>query len=274
MAHPPAPVDPDEVRLSLAPFGESRMLPRAAYLEDDVLAWERRHLFSDWVCVGRAEGLLGPRSGQGGRRGRGVGAADPRLRRSAARLRERLSPPRSRDASLRRVLGRQAAGLPLPRVDLHPRRSAEAGARLSRGRRLRPVALLPQPDARARVARLGLGEPVGSERRSTAMSATSRAWWSPYDADDLVTVTTHAYDVAANWKLVVENYRSATTAPPSTPSCAGCRHREKSGENLEHRRRLGRRLDGPAWAAWRRCPSTAAAPGRRWPDCPTASRRR
>ena len=36
-----APLDADEVRLTLAEFGESRMLPRAAYLDDAVLAWVR-----------------------------------------------------------------------------------------------------------------------------------------------------------------------------------------------------------------------------------------
>ena len=36
------------------PFGESTMLPRAAYLEPETLAWERAHLLNGWVCVGRS----------------------------------------------------------------------------------------------------------------------------------------------------------------------------------------------------------------------------
>ena len=39
---------------SLAPFSQSRLLPRAAYLDDAVLGWEREHLFGGWVCVGRS----------------------------------------------------------------------------------------------------------------------------------------------------------------------------------------------------------------------------
>ena len=34
---PPAPLDPREVALALAPFGSSRMLPKSAYLDPEVL---------------------------------------------------------------------------------------------------------------------------------------------------------------------------------------------------------------------------------------------
>ena len=50
---PPAPLDPGQLDRALAPFGESRMLPRDAYLSPEVLAWERRHLFEGWMCLGR-----------------------------------------------------------------------------------------------------------------------------------------------------------------------------------------------------------------------------
>ncbi len=36
-----------------------RMLPAAAYTSEEVLAWERRHLFAGtWTCLGRLEELL------------------------------------------------------------------------------------------------------------------------------------------------------------------------------------------------------------------------
>ena len=59
---PPAPLDAREVALALAPFGSSRMLPKAAYLDPEVLGWERRHVFSGWVCLGRADDVTDPRS--------------------------------------------------------------------------------------------------------------------------------------------------------------------------------------------------------------------
>ena len=52
-----APLDPTELARSLAPFGTSRMLPRAAYLDPDVLSWERRHVFGGWLCLGRSKEL-------------------------------------------------------------------------------------------------------------------------------------------------------------------------------------------------------------------------
>jgi nitrite reductase/ring-hydroxylating ferredoxin subunit len=54
---PPAPLDRAELERSLASFGTSRMLPRAAYVDEAVLAWERTYLFDGWVCVGRTSDL-------------------------------------------------------------------------------------------------------------------------------------------------------------------------------------------------------------------------
>ena len=50
-----APLPAAEVERALAPLGEARMLPTAAYTEPEVLAWEREHLFAKrWVCGGRS----------------------------------------------------------------------------------------------------------------------------------------------------------------------------------------------------------------------------
>ena len=49
-----APLAEDEVAQALRPFGSSRTLPATAYTSPAVLAWERRHLFAGaWTCVGR-----------------------------------------------------------------------------------------------------------------------------------------------------------------------------------------------------------------------------
>jgi glycine betaine catabolism A len=48
----------DGLDSTLRPFGESTMLPAAAYTSNDVLAWEQRRLFAGtWTCVGRAAEL-------------------------------------------------------------------------------------------------------------------------------------------------------------------------------------------------------------------------
>ncbi len=57
-----APLDPHELALALKPFGSSRMLPKAAYVDADVLEWERRNIFSGWICVGRSSDVPANRS--------------------------------------------------------------------------------------------------------------------------------------------------------------------------------------------------------------------
>jgi glycine betaine catabolism A len=53
-----APLPMDALAECLKPFGESRMLPRAAYVDDAMLDWERKHMFeAGWVCAGRASML-------------------------------------------------------------------------------------------------------------------------------------------------------------------------------------------------------------------------
>lgn len=57
----PPPIDPDEVRACLA--GTGTMLPAPAYTDEAVLAWERRVLLGGgWVCVGRSADVAEPRS--------------------------------------------------------------------------------------------------------------------------------------------------------------------------------------------------------------------
>jgi len=53
----PAPIDPARLAGALAPHGSSRMLPREAYVDPVVLAWEHANFFTGWICVGRADDL-------------------------------------------------------------------------------------------------------------------------------------------------------------------------------------------------------------------------
>src|SRR5580692_1724912 len=57
-AFPIAPLDRGDLAAALRPFGESRMLPPAAYTSAEVFAWERRHFFGGgWTCAGHASRL-------------------------------------------------------------------------------------------------------------------------------------------------------------------------------------------------------------------------
>src|SRR5258708_34190530 len=54
-AFPPAPLSDSSLAAALRPFGDSRMLPPAAYTSAEVFAWERKHFFGGgWACAGHA----------------------------------------------------------------------------------------------------------------------------------------------------------------------------------------------------------------------------
>ena len=58
---PSAPLDPAALAESLRPFGQSRMLPRAAYTDPAVFEWEQRHFFGGgWLCIGRSDQIANP----------------------------------------------------------------------------------------------------------------------------------------------------------------------------------------------------------------------
>jgi Rieske 2Fe-2S family protein len=60
-----APLDQAQLDRTLRPFGQSSMLPAAAYTDQAVLAWERRHFFAgSWPCLGRVEDLARDGSGR------------------------------------------------------------------------------------------------------------------------------------------------------------------------------------------------------------------
>ena len=60
MVASPAPLDEEGLAAASRPFGSSRTLPAVAYTSHEVLAWERRRLFGGgWVCVGREAELRG-----------------------------------------------------------------------------------------------------------------------------------------------------------------------------------------------------------------------
>jgi len=61
--HPSAPVDPAALDAALRPFGDSRMLPAPAYTSREIFDWERRHLFAGaWTCLGRLDEVRGEQS--------------------------------------------------------------------------------------------------------------------------------------------------------------------------------------------------------------------
>ena len=55
------PVARESLAPALAPFGQSSTLPSEAYTSESVFRWELEHFFDrSWVCIGRTEDLLTP----------------------------------------------------------------------------------------------------------------------------------------------------------------------------------------------------------------------
>ena len=108
------------------------------------------------------------------------------------------------------------AALPLPLVDLLAGRPAAQGA-AHRGRRHRPGRLLAAPGRGRGVGGVRVREPhagCGAVRRRRGEAAANLG---NYDMGSLVTGLTLSYDVAANWKVLAENYNECYHCGPVHP---------------------------------------------------------
>ena len=250
------------------------MLPAAAYLDDAVLAWERRHLFAGaWVCVGRAAEL----AAVGTRRAVTVGddavllvrGDDGRLRGffNVCQHRAHELAPCGTTSEHRSIhcpyhgwrYGLDGALLSTPRFEAPPGfERAEHG--------LVPVAV---EEWHGWV----MVNVVGHRRAGRRVPRRHRGRASPpYEPERLVVGATHRYEIAANWKLVVENYQECFHCPNIHPEL--CRvSPSTSGENyaghgglwvggwqdlMPHAVTMS--LDG-ASGGGRRCAASTASPG-------------
>jgi Rieske 2Fe-2S family protein len=204
----PAPIPADDLAKTLQPFGQARMLPRVAYVDDDVLAWERRHLFDGgWVCAGRTDSLAVSRDGANQRAVR-VGTTGVLLTRSGD--------------------GRTRAFANICRHRGHE--LLACGASASRGVVQCPYhAWSYELDGTLRVApRVGIDLDPDEFGLVPIRHAEWGGWvfvnvdgtappfeeylggiaevLEPWQCERLVVGATHHYDLAANWKVACENY--------------------------------------------------------------------
>ena len=220
---PPAPLDVGDLAGVVRPFGESRMLPAAAYTSADVLAWERRQLFAGtWSCVGRADELLG--DGVATQYGVLVGDVPVLLTRDGGEVAAFANTCRHRGHEL---LGdgatstRQAVVCPY-----HAWVYGLDGA-LRAAPRFRDVPGF-DPTEHGLVPL-----PVHTWHGWVFVNATADAapfdqhlgalaeLVAPYRPDRLRLAARHHYDVRANWKVVVENYHECYHCPHIHPElCA------------------------------------------------------
>lgn len=213
-------LDLDQLRPCLEPPG--RMLPAPAYLDDDILAYERTTLFAGgWVCAGRSKDL------------------PPRTKRAQAVGDDSILLVRDDHGVLRGFYNvcRHRAH------ELLPCGSTAAGR----------VIACPYHgwtyDAQGRQATPGTGfdlvqVPVAEWHGFVFVNADGQApplddyfagldeLAQPYRMDRLEVRATHEYELRANWKLAIENYHECYHCPEIHPEL--CRvSPPDSGDNYD-----------------------------------------
>ncbi len=203
------------------------MLPASAYTSEEVLAWERRHLFAGgWTCLGRLEELLPPALAEEGsrpatQRAVMVGDVSALLTRSAGGVRMFANTCRHRahellpdgDASARKSV---ICPYHAWSYDLAGDLVAAPGYRDEPGFDAAEYSLVELPVA------VWEGWVFGhAAHRLGDPDVVPFADWlgdlagivAPYDVGALVLAERHSYEIAANWKIVAENYHECYHCP-------------------------------------------------------------
>jgi len=228
----PAPVPADDLAAALAPFGQSRMLPRAAYVDPAVFEWEQRNIFSGWICVGHAADL----DGVGTQRAVGTGANgvllvngdDGAIRAFANTCRHRGHELLACGETTKR------RGIVCPyhswsyrldgRVRNAPGFSATEG-------------FDPEEFGLAELRLVNwhgwlFTDPSGEDADFSEHVAGLEEVIGPYRPEDLTIVDRHSYELATNWKVIAENYQECYHCSTIHPELSRISP-PTSGENLE-----------------------------------------
>lgn len=219
-------VDPMQTVRAGAARGEGpvRMLPAAAYTSGEVLAWERRHLFAgSWTCLGRLEELL-PDQGEKPVTQRAVAVGDVscllvatgdgvRMYANTCRHRGHEILPAGEASTRRSILCPYHAWTYELGGGLQAAKGFKEGVE---GFRFADHALVELPVEVWQGWVFGhAAHPVGDP--GVPSFATHLGDFAPlvtpYDAGSLMLADRHAYEVAANWKVIAENYHECYHCP-------------------------------------------------------------
>ena len=235
-AFPPAPLDDGQLAAALRPFGESRMLPSAAYTSAEVFAWERAHFFGGgWTCAGHASRVPAPGDQLAVATGAGsaviVRGEDGVVRAFANTCRHRghellpcAGPAGEKPAAV------NARAIVCPYHSWAFSLSGELrGAPGYRGLRPGDWSLRELPAAEWHG--LVFVDASGGAAGPLPLAALDPIV-APYEPSRLVTAATHRYDAAANWKILTENYHECYHCPTIHPELCSVSP-PHSGENYD-----------------------------------------
>ena len=224
----PAPLPAGALREALRPFGTSRMLPTAAYTDERVLAWERRAFFAgSWWCAGRLAEL----SARGNQHAVTVGGIGVLLvvRDGTARAFANVCRHRGHELlSDGHSADRRAVLCPYHGWSYDLAGGLRTAPRMGEDfdRRGFDLVELPLVDwhgwlfVNATADAGDFAAHLGDLDRLVA----------PYRPERLVTRARHAYTVAANWKVITENYHECYHCPMIHPELCAMTPPD-SGEN-------------------------------------------
>jgi phenylpropionate dioxygenase-like ring-hydroxylating dioxygenase large terminal subunit len=214
----PAPVDPTALSRSLAAFGQSTMLPRDAYVSNEVFVWEQQNLFEGgWICIGRSEEMPNPAD----QRAVSVGRSGVFLMRDQrGTLRAFANACRHRGHEL------LPCGLPAVNRAIVVCPYHAWSYRLDGTLRMTPGYSSDTFDVSSHgLVQLACAEwhgwifvdASGEASPIHEHVAGLEELVAPYEPERLVTKGRHEYVVAANWKILNENYQECYHCPMIHP---------------------------------------------------------
>jgi Rieske 2Fe-2S family protein len=228
---PHAPLDPAGLADALKPFGESRMLPSAAYQDPAVFSWEQKHFFGGgWTCVGFASETANP----GDQRAVRVGDGSVLLTRGDdAALHAFANFCRHRGHELLPCGG--SAQRPSIVCPYHSwTYGLDGGLHSAKGFKGATgfddsqwgLVELPVTDWHGLIFVDGSGTAAPLEPALADLDSLV----APYEPERLVIAGRHSYDAGSNWKILTENYHECYHCPMIHPELCKVSP-PKSGKN-------------------------------------------
>jgi len=203
-----APLPAEGLEAALRRFGESRMLPRPAYVDQAVFDWEQRHLFrGGWTCVARSEEI----GDVGDQRAESVGTAGVFLVRAEdGKLRGFANTCRHRGHEL--LACGESRNLPIVVCPYHSWSYRLDGALRNAPRFDGCDAFDPEDHGLVELPAeewhgLVFVDASGGAPPLAEHFAGLEALVAGHEPERLREADHHDYTVAANWKVVIENYQ-------------------------------------------------------------------